>query len=192
MLDLNPIRIELPASIETRTLYDFTIVLPKPEDEESKRILIRQGVEEYFHLVATRENLSRDVYVLTAPDRKPPASKVGALTGGYGWFSSLSLNINAGPDGLPGDTPHNIDAITDIGLSGVPVEEFCKMLELDLDRPVVNETKLDGKFDFEVKDPAISAQQMPKGDFVQRLRDQMGLVIAPGQRYVETIVYRLR
>jgi hypothetical protein len=36
------------------------------------------------------------------------------------------------------------------------------------------------------------AQQRSKGDFVQRLRDQMGLVIAPAQRYVETMVYRLR
>jgi uncharacterized protein (TIGR03435 family) len=66
------------------------------------------------------------------------------------------------------------------------------MLEWDLDRPVVNETKLDGKFDFDVKDPELSSQQMPKGDFVQRLRDQLGLVIAPAQRYLETIVYRLR
>ena len=191
MLDLNSIRIELPASIDTRTLYDVSIVLPKPEDQESERSLIRQGVEDYFHLVANLENRLRDVYVLTAPDRKPPASKVDALTGD-GWFSSLSLNIDAGPDGLPVDAPHNIDAITDIGLSGVPVGEFCKMLEMDLDRPVVNETKLDGKFDFEVKDPAVAARQRSKGDFVQRLRDQTGLVIAPAQRYVETTVYRLR
>jgi len=191
MLDLSPIRIDLPASIDTSTRYDVSIVLPKPEDQESERSLIRQGVEDYFHLVATSENRLRDVYLLTAPDRKPPASKVDALTGD-GWFSSLSLDINADPDGSPGNASHNIDAIRDIGLSGVPVDDFCKMLERDLDRPVVNETKLDGKFDFEVKDPAISTHQIAKGDFVQRLRDQMGLVIAPTQRYVETMVYRLR
>jgi len=191
MLDLNPIRIDLPASVDTETRYDVSVVLPKPEDAESKRSLIRQGVEDYFHLTATKENRLRDVYVLTAPDRKPPASNIDPLAGG-GWFSSMSLTINADQDESPGDASHNIDAIIDIGIGGVPVDEFCKMLERDLDRPIVNETKLDGKFDFEVKDPALSAQQRPKGDFVQRLRDQMGLVIAPAQRYVETTVYRLR
>ena len=191
MLDLNPIRIDLPASVDTETRYDVSVVLPKPEDEESKRSLIRQGVEDYFHLTATNEKRLRDVYVLTAPDRKPPASNIDPLAGG-GWFSSMSLTINADQDGLPGDASHNIDAIMDIGIGGVPVDEFCKLLERDLDRPVVNETKLDGKFDFEVKDPAIAAKKKSKGDFVQRLRDQMGLVITPAQRYVETTVYRLR
>jgi len=191
MLDLNPIRIDLPASVDTEIRYDVSVVLHKPEDAASKRSLIRQGVEDYFHLTATKENRLRDVYVLTAPDRKPPASNIDPLAGG-GWFSSMSLTINADQDESPGDASHNIDAIIDIGIGGVPVDEFCKMLERDLDRPIVNETKLDGKFDFEVKDPALSAQQRPKGDFVQRLRDQMGLVIAPAQRYVETTVYRLR
>jgi uncharacterized protein (TIGR03435 family) len=191
MLDLNPIRIELPASIDTSIRYDVSIVLPKPEDEESKRGLIRQGVEEYFHLTAASENRLRNVYVLTAPDRKPPASKVDALSGG-GWSSSMSFDINAGADGLPGDPWHSIHAIRDVGLGGATVHEFCKMLERDLDRPIVDETKLDGKFDFQVTDPASPVQGIPKADFVQRLRDQMGLVIASAQRYVETIVYRSR
>ncbi len=193
MLDLDPIRMDLPASIDTSTRYDVSIVLPKPEDEESKRSLIRQGVEDYFHLVMTRENRLRDVYLLTAPDRKPPASATDPLAGG-GFSSSSSVGYSqiGGPDGLPEEQTHDIGAITDIGLGGATVDEFCKMLEWDLDRPVVNETKLDGKFDFEVKDPGLSAQRLPKGDFVQRLRDQLGLVIAPAQRYVETTVYRLR
>jgi uncharacterized protein (TIGR03435 family) len=191
ILDLNPIRIDLAASIDTTTRYDVAIVLPKPEDDESKRSLIRKGVEEYFHLATTSENRLRDVYVLTAPDRKPPASKVDALAGG-GWISSMSFDVNADPNGFPGDPSHSIDAIRDVGLSSTTIDEFCKMLERDLDRPIADETKLDGKFDFEVKDPAMAGQQRPKGDFVQRLREQMGLVIAPAQRYVETIVYRLR
>ena len=64
MLDLNPIRLDLPASIDTDTPYDVSIVLPKPEDKESKRNLIRQGIEDYFHLTASKENRLRDVYLL--------------------------------------------------------------------------------------------------------------------------------
>jgi uncharacterized protein (TIGR03435 family) len=29
------------------------------------------------------------------------------------------------------------------------VDEFCHMLERDLDRPVIDETKLDGRFEFQ-------------------------------------------
>ncbi len=32
----------------------------------------------------------------------------------------------------------------------------------------------------------------PQNDFVKRLREQLGLVIAPAQRSVETVVYRQR
>ena len=77
----------------------------------------------------------------------------------------MSLEINAGPDEIRDDPSHNIDAITGIGLGSATVDEFCELLERDLDRPVVNETKLDGKFDFEVKDPAAGAQQKLKGPF---------------------------
>ena len=188
MLDLNSNRIELPAPIDTNTRYDFAIVLPRPEDEETKRSLIRLGVEDYFHITATSENRLRDVYVLTAPEPKLRA----ATSDQFASDGSISTIEISGPDGLRVRSPHNIEGITSMMLQDSTVDQFCKMLESDLDRPVVNETKLDGKFDFEVKDPAIPAQQRPKGDFVQRLRDQLGLVIAPAQRYVETTVYRLR
>jgi hypothetical protein len=82
MLDVNQIRIDLPASIDTRTRYDFSIVLPKPEDGESMRGLIRQGVEDHFHFAAVRENRLREVYVLTASDPKLPASTHDPLAGG--------------------------------------------------------------------------------------------------------------
>jgi hypothetical protein len=53
VLGVNPIRIVLPASVDTKIRYDFAIVLPKPEGRESMRSLIRQGVQDYFHLAET-------------------------------------------------------------------------------------------------------------------------------------------
>ena len=77
-------------------------------------------------------------------------------------------------------------------MGGATADEFCKMLERSLDRPLVNETKLDGRFDFQVPDPKFAQDELPKFDFVERLRNQLGLVIAPARRNVETIVYRSR
>jgi hypothetical protein len=50
--------------------------------------------------------------------------------------------------GKEGPTLHQIGAFSNISLPDATVDEFCDMLEQDLDRPVVNETKLDGKFRF--------------------------------------------
>jgi uncharacterized protein (TIGR03435 family) len=124
------------------------------------------------------------VYVLTAPDTGPPAAPADSFVGGDGSISSIELGSM--------DGPHDINSITNIGLGNSTVDEFCQMLERGLDRPVVNETKLDGSFNFEVKAPTLALQQMPPYDFVERLRVQLGLVIAPAQRNVETTVYRLR
>ncbi len=180
---VNAIRIELPASVDTDARYDVAVVLPRPEEREEILSLIRRGVEDHFHLAATHENLLRDVYVLTAPDKKPPAAPADPFAGGDGSISSMEMGST--------DGPHDINSITDIGLGNSTVDEFCKMLEWGLDRPVVNESKLDGKFNFEVSAPALS-QQPPPHDFVERLREQLGLVIVPAQRNVETTVYRLR
>jgi uncharacterized protein (TIGR03435 family) len=190
MLEVNPIRIDLPASIDTPAQYDFSIVLPKNEDRETQRSLIRQGAEDYFHLVAIRENRLRDVYVLTTSDKKPPAAASDAFAGG-GFSSSTGFFEIGGPDGLLEDKPHSIEAVSDISTQGT-VDEFCHMLENDLDRPVINETKLDGRFDFQVRGGEFIPGLLPKHDFVQRLREQLGLVIAPAQRSVETVVYRQR
>jgi uncharacterized protein (TIGR03435 family) len=194
-LDVNPIRIDLPASIDARTRYDFSIVLPTPGDKDSQRKLIRQGGEDHFHIAAIRESRLRDVYVVTASDRKPPASTTDPIAGG-GYTSSMGWSFTAinldDPDGLEEDRPHSIDAVTDIALDGSTVDEFCHMMEGDLDRPVVNETNLEGTFDFHVRKPELSPQELPKHDFVERLRNQLGLIITPAQRSVETIVYHLR
>jgi uncharacterized protein (TIGR03435 family) len=65
------------------------------------------------------------------------------------------------------------------------VDELCHRLESALDRPVVNDSGLTGRFEFNV--------QVPEGgpnDFLKRLREQTGLQIAPAQRAVETLVFR--
>jgi hypothetical protein len=55
-------------------------------------------------------------------------------------------------------------------------------LEFSLDRPVVNETNLKGEFVFRIEDSG------SESNFQQRLREQLGLVITPAQREVETLV----
>ena len=53
-----------------------------------------------------------------------------------------------------------------------------------LDRPVVNETNLEGGFKLRVK-----SSEGQENDFQELLRDQLGLVITPAQRNVEMLVF---
>lgn len=192
MLDVNPIRIELPASVDSTTPYDVSIVLPKPEDRDAMRLLIRQGVEDYFHLTATHENKLRDVYVMTGTSHKLHRSSVDRRGGGS-FSSSMSFEAyEANAKDVARDREYKIDAVTGISMGGATVDEFCRMLEQNLDRPLLNESKIEGSFDFNISELDPAAKQPRKGNFVERLQDELGLVITPEQRNVETTVYRLR
>ena len=65
------------------------------------------------------------------------------------------------------------------------------MLETELDRPIVNETGLEGNFEFRVKETQPLKNLLPTHDFVERLRDQLGLIVTEEQRNVDTLVFTL-
>lgn len=188
--DVNPIRIILPAGIDLKKRYDFSVVLPAPESKEEMDERFRQGVQEYFHLAAMRESRLMDVYVVTASDRKPPSAKPAtADDGSIGFSSSVSFTeVMTAESGDFGEFPNAvpIGAIRSIALDGT-ADEFCRTLERQLDRPVVNETNLEGEFEFHVE-----ASRNAKNDFLDRLRQELGLAITPAKRPVETLVFTPR
>jgi uncharacterized protein (TIGR03435 family) len=176
----NPIRIHLPASLDNDLRYDFSLILPEAESKEQMYERFRQGIQDYFHITATREQHLVDVYVVTAPDRTPPAAK--ARPG----FSSVGFMEVAGSSGFFTEPKAvGIGGITSISLEGT-ADDFCRRLERSLDRPVVNETRLEGRFAFKVE-----AGNTARNDFLERLRDQLGLVVTPAQRNVEILVFEL-
>jgi hypothetical protein len=54
-----------------------------------------------------------------------------------------------------------------------------------LDRPVVNETNLKGRYDLEV-----AAGRTEQNNFLQLLRTRLNLSVNPAQRNVEALVFR--
>ena len=56
LYDFNPIRIQLPASLDNDKRYDFSVVLPQPESREQMTDRIETGIEDYFHLNISRED----------------------------------------------------------------------------------------------------------------------------------------
>lgn len=190
---VNPIRISLPKSLDNDRHYDFSLLLPQREDQDKIKIRMQHGLEDYFHIAATREHRIADVYILTAaPGRKPPFVKRQAddEMGARGGISSSSIGFQASKN--PTDesgkvTPMPLGALTSVSFTGT-AGEFCRALETLLDRPVVNETGWQG----EIEVSADTTKERSTDGFVDLLRDQFGLAISSSQRHVKTLVFHLR
>jgi uncharacterized protein (TIGR03435 family) len=187
LYEVNSIRLHLPASLDNSKRYDFALVLPKGESRETMKERMRQGLQGYFQVSATRENRLVDVYVVSVvPGRRPPVLEatqdgMGARSSGI-QFSS----VEGAGEVLEELKPQSVSAIRAVYEDGT-VNELCHRLEGFLDRPVVNETGLEGEFKLYVK-----SSEGEENDFLGRLRDELGLVITPGQRNVEMLVFELR
>jgi uncharacterized protein (TIGR03435 family) len=191
LYDINPVRIAIPASLDDGRRYDFSLVLPEPEDQDRMCERFRQGIEDHFHITARREDRSLSVYVVTAPNRKPPAISAPpaeSLGSSKHFHIEFEVRSGAGSPGGVGAMPKafSVNDIRSISVEGT-TDEYCKVLESRMDRPIVNETNLNGEFEFHIE-----PSQAGKNDFLDRLRDELGLVIAPAQRNIETLVFDLR
>ncbi len=72
-----------------------------------------------------------------------------------------------------------------VSAGNTTADEFGKFLERGLERPVVDETGLEGVYDFEVHGPAKNTSE-----FFQMLRDQTGIVLTPTTRNIEFVTLR--
>jgi uncharacterized protein (TIGR03435 family) len=79
-----------------------------------------------------------------------------------------------------------IGDIRAISLEGT-LDDFCHTLESALDRPVVNETGMQGVYEFNLK-----SSESSENDFLDRLRDQFNLRIALAQRRVQIVALKPR
>ena len=187
--DVNPIRVHLPAALDNSKRYDFVLVLPQQEGREQKKDRMRQGLLDYFHVSERREDRLVDVYVVSAlPNRKPPAAQ--STDDGMGGVNVAGIEFGVMGDGLDeiseGMKPQSIGSVRSVSINGT-VDQFCHWLETGLDRPVVNETTLEGIFRFDVK-----SSEGKENDFLERLRGQTGIVISPAERNIETLVFEPR
>jgi uncharacterized protein (TIGR03435 family) len=184
---VNPIRVYLPTSLDNGSRYDFDLVLPEQEDQGKLDGLFKQGLSNHFHFSARRENRAEDVYVVTSlPGRKPPSvdrKDHDGMGGGFSFSASVTFATTGGrEDGHTEMNPVSVSAIRGVSMDGT-ADQFCHLLEKQLDRAVVNETRLDGEFEFHLK-----ATQDTKSDFQRDLRDRLGLAITPAQRNIDVLV----
>ncbi|HEV2577675.1 MAG TPA: TIGR03435 family protein [Acidobacteriaceae bacterium] len=183
LYDVSSIRSELPATVNTAKRYDFAALLPHPESRAAMKERFKQALLEHFHLSVSHEGRLTNVYVVSLePGRRPPVERTSE-------FGSRSSSVGLSVAGGWGQSveelkPESLEALYSIGERGT-MDELCRDLEGSLDRPVVNETNLEGRYRIEVQLPAD-----PKASFLTMLRERTGLVIRPGQRRITFLKFK--
>lgn len=189
-------RIVLPDALQSEERYDFVLVPPHQMDPQAMLQLLQQAIEKHFHFSATVETRPADVYVMTAIEGKTPPAKAGdaSMGGGSVGWSSREFVV-AEPHGGGPPTPEMIRealsrikfaAMSSISAGNIGMEDFRRVLEDGLERPIIDETDLGGTYDLEVHGNARSTEEL-----LGMLRDQLGLVLTPEHRNIEMLVVRL-
>jgi uncharacterized protein (TIGR03435 family) len=181
---------------------------PGEEDEAAIKRQVRAGIEKYFHVTIAPEIRSVEVYILTAAEGKTPPRKSEDDTFG-GSFGSTWRRFKVPdefklPEGADRtrkaveeanrrfvESPEFRQAMAMAQLTGMTalsssMDDFCRALEEGLHSPVLDETGLTGLYDFSVQGDA-----QETGEFLNLLRNQLGLVLTSTERSIEMTIVRL-
>ncbi|HLX45760.1 MAG TPA: TIGR03435 family protein [Bryobacteraceae bacterium] len=155
----------IPVVLDTKQRYDFALVTPGPEDDAAIDHRIEQAIRARFHIAIAREKRTVEVYVMTAPHGPSPAMKVRPAPASGSISSGVTITADS------------------ISATNAAMEDISRMLEQHLQRTLLDETGLTGRYDFEIKGIA-------RGDdaFRSALRDRLGLDLTPARREIEMII----
>jgi uncharacterized protein (TIGR03435 family) len=169
-------RVVLPAALDHKR-YDVALLLPQAEDREAIRRRVRQAIKKKFGLILTFETRPLDVYVLSAVRGKAALKESKETAGIHVAMGGATIMVR---DDQPSEKN-----LVGVDLSGMTMEEFAHVLETGLDRLVVDETGLKGRYELKTQPEASST-----GEFFKMLRDQCGLDLKPARREVRVLVAR--
>jgi uncharacterized protein (TIGR03435 family) len=155
---------------------------------------IQNALKARFNLSIASENQTMDVYVVTAPYGPGPGLHPAEDSmGGSTSTSGQSLHLPEGQQPTAEQVQREMDKVKassgitldSISVDGGTVEDFCRTLEADLDRKMIDETHLTGYDNFELK-----RGNRTRDEFFELMREQLGLVVTPAQRDVPMLVVR--
>ena len=144
---------------QEETRYDVAVTVPK-ERREMLGPTLQRALAECFGLKVRRETREMEVFVLTAPEGaakglQRPASSGSSMRSSRGKMSAVNSSLGI----------------------------LTRNLEGHLERPVIDETKLDGRFDF-----ALSWDADRRESIIRAVTEELGLELQPAKRPVEVLV----
>ena len=141
----------------------YSILAKIPENhQEVLQPMLRQALEATFSITGQKENRTLDTYVLTAP-------------------SGLAKSLKKHEGGSPGTrTTEGAQSVRGSDLEALSLE-----LEEALGKPVLNETRLEGLYDWD-----LTWDNKKPDSLLASVRDQLGLELSPKKQAVEILVLK--
>jgi uncharacterized protein (TIGR03435 family) len=185
--DVDVRRVDIADSVAGDAKYDLSLTLPREVDEVAMQRMLEDALERKFGVSIAAESRALEVYVLTAPDGAGAGlhrHRAGGLT--------LVAQDSADP------ASEDAEQITFLGkkcegvssggitASAGTLGEFRRTLEPDLDRLLIDETGLQGSYDFAI------GKYGNQQELFQLLRDELGIVVTPERRDVTVLAVRPR
>jgi uncharacterized protein (TIGR03435 family) len=165
-------QVDLVESSDTNARYDLTVTLPKVIAPEEMQQLLSDAIEQKFGLDIKPEVRSMYVYAVMAPNGPGNGLRLHAAAGDH---EGEVRYAGRGCSGV---------AAEGVSVTGKTIAEFTRTLEPDMDRLVVDETKLSAAYDFDL------GKYAGQDELFRLLRDQLGLVVKPVERKVTVLRVR--
>ena len=138
--------------------------------------LLADAVQQKFGIDIKPEVRSMYVYAVMAPNG--PGSGLRLHAAAPGQSAEDEGEITFAGRGCFGV------AAEGVSVTGKTIADFTRTLEPDMDRMVVDETKLPGTYDFQI------GKYTGQDELFRLLRDQLGLVVKPVERKVTVLRVR--
>jgi uncharacterized protein (TIGR03435 family) len=189
LFNIDERRIDLPKELDTDERYAFALRLPQPEGWTSIERRAQQGVERHFRISAAREPREQGVYILSAPGgpgsglHADQSNQGGGGGVGFGSFDFATRATEHPPTVVP--PADRRVSFGNLRMSGLTIDDLCVTLEEMFARAFVNETGLTGRYDL-----TVNGEFSGPDAFFAAMKDQLGLVVTPARRAVETLVVR--
>lgn len=155
-------RVVCPASLD-EDRYNFVVTLPKRKSDQFEPVF-QGALAAAFNLAVRHEQRELDVYVLSVPEGTPP--KMREAAGG-----NYSMNSRGGK----------------LTMVSAELDALAPFLEGELGKPVINDTNISGRFDFDLKYEADNPEAL-----IESVREQLGLALRSTKREVEVLVVESR
>jgi len=173
--DVDLRRIDFAEDGSSDARYDVTLSLPREIDQDAMQRLLVDAFQRKFGVTISAESRPMDVYVMSAPSG-PGAALHRHGAGGSGEY-------DGGRIAYVGKECSGV-ASGGIEVSASTIPDFTRTLEPNLDRVLVDETKLAGSYDFKI------GNYSNTDELFKLLHDELGLVVTPTQRTVTVLTVR--
>jgi uncharacterized protein (TIGR03435 family) len=186
--DIDVRRVDLPDDGNADARYDLTVSLPHEVELDEMQHLLVSALEKKFGWTVSEESKALDVYVMSAPSG--PGSELHRHASAHKSRAMLvaSTTDDDGMDDAERITYMGKDcsgvSSGGIAVSAGTIADFTHTLEQDLDRVLVDETRLAGSYDFQI------GNYTNEQELFKLLHEQLGLVVTPAQRNVTILAVR--